>query len=73
MGDVDISFGGRGGSNGAGGRAVALPRSVDISESLSGTRRPVEATDEHGALAASLSNGGGSSGRVVRGVCGLRK
>ena len=71
MGDVDISFGGRDVSNSAGGRTVALPRSVDISESLSGTMCPVEATDEHGALVASPSNGGG--GRVVRGVCGLRK
>jgi hypothetical protein len=68
MGDVDLDFGGRGVSS-AGGRAIASPRSVDKSKSLSGTRRPVEASEVLGASVSSLSSGGGGGGGSGVALC----
>jgi hypothetical protein len=45
-----------------GGRAIASPRSVDMSKSLSGTMRPVGASAALGASASSLSRRGGGGG-----------
>ncbi len=62
MEDVDLDFGG---GVSVGGRATASPRSVDISRSLSGTTRPVEASEVLGASAPSSSSGGGGGSGVA--------
>ena len=65
MGDVNLDFCGRVWSNGAGERAIASPRSVDISRSLSGTTRPVEASEVLGASASFRPSRGGGDGSSV--------
>jgi hypothetical protein len=61
-------FCGRGVSS-AGGRAIASPRSVDISKSLSGATRPVEASEALGASASSPSSGCGGGGGSGVALC----
>jgi hypothetical protein len=75
MGVVNLDFGW---GVSAGGRAIASPRSVDMSKSLSGTMRPVGASAALGASASSLSRrggGGGGSGalRVASVGCASKK
>ena len=65
MGEVNLDFCWRVRSNGAGERAIASPRSVDISRSLSGTTRPVEASEVLGASASFRPSWGGGGGNSV--------